>query len=613
MMQYPALPVVIPLLVAAALAAMGSLLPRRVVDLLAIFTSAAVCGICVMLMKLSGSGTIVYWFGNWKPEPHGHFPVGICFMIDPIGAGLAALVALLVLAAFLFSWVYFESIKSLYHSLMLVFLAAMCGMCLTGDLFNLFVWFELMTAAAVGLCGYKPDERTPLLGALNFAVSNTVGAFLSLSGVAMLYAFTGSLNMSEVGRSLALHNPGTLFVSIAFLLVITGFLVKAAAFPFHFWLADAHAVAPTPVCILLSGVMVELGVYAIARLYWVIFAPLLGGESEAVRIILITMGCLGAIIGGIFCFGQRHFKRLLAFSTISHVGLMLIALGLMTSSALAGLAMYVVGHGLIKGSLFICAGILLNRFGSVDEFDLRGRGREFAWVSALLIVGACGLAGLPPFATYYGQQFIDHAADEMHLQWLSLVTICAEALTAGAVLRVTGRIFVGWGMVREASSRGSSHIPMKPESKRDERGSAVPVFMWLPAAVLLVLGMAAAAWPGVRGGVQRATDRFRDGIGYQAVVLDTVPSTAVEASAVPAVHLDWKQLLSLTAPVLLAGLALFPGVIGHDANRRVGHWIARGMGKLRLIQSGRVGDYVAWLVLGIAFYGILLILLRGRT
>ncbi len=291
-MQYPALPVVIPLLLAAILAASGSLLPRRLLDSLAILTSAGVCAICFQLVKLSSAGTIVYWFGNWQPDPHGHFPVGICFTIDPIGAGLAGLVALLVLAAFVFSWGYFESIKSLYHALMLVFLAAMCGLCLTGDLFNLFVWFELMTATAVGLCGYKSEERWPLLGALNFAVSNTVGAFLSLIGVAMLYASTGTLNMSEVGRSLAGHNPGTVFVSVAFLLVISGFLVKAAAFPFHFWLADAHAVAPTPVCILFSGVMVELGVYAIARLYSVIFAPLLGVESDAVRFVLIAMGCL---------------------------------------------------------------------------------------------------------------------------------------------------------------------------------------------------------------------------------------------------------------------------------------------------------------------------------
>ncbi|HTW95724.1 MAG TPA: proton-conducting transporter membrane subunit, partial [Tepidisphaeraceae bacterium] len=318
----PCFPVVIPLLVAAIMAATGSLFPRRALDVAGILTSAAILAVCCWLAKLSANHTIVYWFGNWQPAPHSHFPVGICFMIDPVGAGMAALVAGLVLTAFIFSWGYFQSVKAFYHAMMLVFMAAMCGLCLTGDLFNLFVWFELMTAAGVGLCGYQSQERAPLLGALNFAVSNTVGAFISLTGVALLYAYTGSLNMSEVGQSLLIQHTGPLFVLMTFVLVSCGFLVKSAAFPFHFWLADAHAVAPTPVCILFSGVMVELGVYAVARLYWVIFAPSLGAQSDGVKIVLITMGSLGALVGGIFCFGQRHLKRLLAFSTISHVGLM---------------------------------------------------------------------------------------------------------------------------------------------------------------------------------------------------------------------------------------------------------------------------------------------------
>ena len=199
--------------------------------------------------------------------------------------------------------------------------------------------------------------------------------------------------------------------------------------------------------------MVELGVYAIARLYWVIFAPLMGANSHAVQVMLITMGSIGAIVGGVLCFGQRHLKRLLAFSTISHVGLMFIGLGLLNPAALAGLAMYIIGHGAIKGTLFICAGILLHRFRSVDEFDLRGRGREIWPLAIIMLLGAWGLAGLPPFATFYGQSFIDHAAEEHPMKWLSIVTLCAEALTAGAVVRVTARVFLGWGLIREASSR----------------------------------------------------------------------------------------------------------------------------------------------------------------
>src|SRR5581483_11985472 len=143
-MQLAPLPVVIPLFVAAVLGMAGPFLHRRVLDVIALATSAAVTIVSIFLVFASSNGVVVYWFGNWQPTRDSHFPVGICFMVDPFGAALASLVGFLMLAAFTFSWSYFESVRALYHVLMLVFLAAMCGFCLTGDLFNLFVWFELM-------------------------------------------------------------------------------------------------------------------------------------------------------------------------------------------------------------------------------------------------------------------------------------------------------------------------------------------------------------------------------------------------------------------------------------------------------------------------------------
>src|SRR5690348_36888 len=226
------LPVVIPLLGAAFLSATSGWLARRVIDLLSCLVSAAVCAICCCLALQSRAEPIVYWFGAWKPGDFHHFALGISFVIDPIGAGMAALVALLVLAAFVFSWHYFESVKSLFHALMLVFLAGMCGLCLTGDLFNLFVWFELMSAAGVALCGYKSEEYGPLQGALNFAVTNTLGAYLSLTGIAIIYAHVGALNFAQVASALSVDNPHGWLVPIAFLFIVSGFLVKSAAFPF---------------------------------------------------------------------------------------------------------------------------------------------------------------------------------------------------------------------------------------------------------------------------------------------------------------------------------------------------------------------------------------------
>src|SRR5207247_2029244 len=147
------------------------------------------------------------------------------------------------------------------------------------DLFNIFVFFELMGAAAFALTAYRADRPGPLQGALNFAVTNSLAAFLILGGIGLLYGRTGALNLAQVGEALARRRSDGLVV-VAFLLLVVGFLIKAGAVPFHFWLSDAYAVAPIPVCVLLSGAMSDLGIHAIARLYWDVFSGPLGGHEH---------------------------------------------------------------------------------------------------------------------------------------------------------------------------------------------------------------------------------------------------------------------------------------------------------------------------------------------
>ena len=160
-----------------------------------------------------------------------------------------------------------------------------------------------------------------------------MGAYLSLSGIALIYGRTGALNMAQIGQDVARSGPDRLVVA-AFVLIITGFLIKGAIVPFHFWHADAHAVAPTPVCVLLSGVMVELGLYAVARVYWSMFGHALGHRTVITGTFL-ALGLLTAVAGALFCFRERHLKRLLAFSTISHAGLFLTGVALLIFFAFA--------------------------------------------------------------------------------------------------------------------------------------------------------------------------------------------------------------------------------------------------------------------------------------
>ena len=597
------LPVAIPLGVAAILAALNAHLPRRIADAAAILATLAAGVITFDLMLISRHSPIIYWFGGWTPRAG--TAIGISFAIDPIGAGMATFASLLVLAAVIFSLHYFESVGTMFHVLLLGFLASMCGFCLTGDLFNMFVFFELMSVSAFALCGYKNEEPSAQQGALNFAITNTVGAFMVLIGIALLYSRTGALNMAQVGRALSSQMDATIIV--AFVLIMCGFYVKAAAVPFHFWLADAHAVAPTPVCILFSGVMVELGVYAVARVYWAIMDGPFAAHRPALSGLLLTVGTVTAVVGAIMCFGQRHIKRLLAFSTISHVGLLIIAFALLTPEGLAGGALYTLGHGMVKAALFIVAGILLHRFGTVDEYELHGRGRNIRATALIFFAAGLGLAGMPPFGTFAGEHIVEHAAGIVHQSWISIIFFFAGAVTAAAVFRVTGRVFFGWGPRHDPFSGGGKKIKEERETK--DAGHGVPAVMFVPAAVLVLLALAIGVLPHMEQQARVAAFTMADHAGYQARVLDgaSLPDREPAEEQIPMAGSLARSLGATATALLMAFLALAPW---YPRKKRGAYTpIHSAMQVLRNFHTGHVGDYVAFLTFGVAAFGVVLGLL----
>jgi multicomponent Na+:H+ antiporter subunit D len=593
------LPVAIPLLAAAFLTAFGHFMAPRLDDLIGLAASAAAATISLLLLFHAAGHDFVYWFGGWHPRDG--VAIGISFTIDPFGAGVASLVGVLVTAALAFSWRYFDEVGTLFHVLMLVFLSAMTGFALSGDLFNMFVWFELMSVAAYALTGYRVEEASPLEGAINFAVTNSVGSFCSLFGTGLLYARTGALNLAQIGHALAGHRADGLVVA-AFALLIGGLLVKAAVVPFHFWLADAHAVAPTPVCVLFSGIMVELGIYGVARVYWTVFAGVPETHGPGFRAVLLGFGTAGALIGGTMCFLQRHLKRLLAYSTISHAGIFLIGVALLSDKGLAGSATYVLSHGLLKGALFLCVGILLNKLSSVDELVLHGRGRALPLTGVVFALSALAIAGPPPFGTFLGKSLIDEGATALDYHWVAPVITAASILTSGAMLRAAGRIFLGLGATSEP------YLSEEPDEQHEvEREPGRSQYLMLaPPAALAVAGIGFSLVPGLERHTEAAASRFRDTHAYVDGVLNgRVPHHAV---------LDFA-LLKLTAPsvvwgiasalgaVLLALVALNRERLRPRAVKRPLHALNVALDPLRALHSGAVGDYVTWLVVGVTVLG----------
>jgi multicomponent Na+:H+ antiporter subunit D len=606
--QLFALSVVIPLLTAAGLLAFRTLLANRrlVRDLIAVAASVSVAVMLLLLVIRTSRGDSVYWFGGFRPV--GNVVIGIDFEAGPLSAGLACLGAVLMTASMVFAWRYFPQLGTYFHVLLLTFLAGMTGFCLPGDVFDLFVWFELMGVSAYALTAYRPEERGPLQGALNFAITNSVGAYLSLSGIALIYARTGALNMAQISRYVSGHQPDGLVV-VGFLLIITGLLVKGAIVPFHFWLADAHAVAPTPVCVLFSGVMVELGLYGIARIYWSVFGTALG-HRVAISHLFLVLGVLTAVVGALFSFRERHIKRLLAFSTISHAGIFLAGFALLTPLGLAGAALAVAGHAFVKAALFLSAGIVLHRLRSVNETRLHGRGRRLRVTGVVFTLAGLGLADLPPFGSFLGQGWIDDSAGGW---WLAAICCACTVLTAGAVLRVAGGVFYGLGDPPGEDPRMAAEAN-EETGETDSGRQRTPLTMLMPPCVLVALGLAvgiAAMVPRFAAAIEAAAVRFQDQPAYAATVLNGAhvarpvalyPPSPVDVTASSVII----ALCAALGAVLLALTALYwrrlP--LRHAGSRPVAF---ANIGDR--LQSGVINDYVTWTIAGVAALGGVLALI----
>jgi len=378
----------------------------------------------IVLPLGSESATVAYQVSNWRA------PFGIVLVADALSVFMLGLAAAVSLAALSFAVLYVDSygqrltFHPLYHFMML----GVTGSFLTGDLFNLFVWFEVMLMSSyILVLFYGGPKHTR--AALNYVVLNLIGSAVMLVAIGGLYSTTGTLNMADLARRLL--DPGAYGVDVVPVLGLAGvlfavFALKAGIFPFQFWVPAAYEAAPAPVTAVLSGVVKKVGVYAIVRLYFTVFAaatlptslslPGLSGTSPLAFFgpVLFLMATASIVVGGVGAVGRENLDTLLAHSSISQVGFIALPLAVAATAPTESLRLlgvvaalvYAFNHGLAKGLLFLVSGTVFSAFGSIEFDDLGGVASRAPLLAASFLVGALALVGVPPLSGFFGKLLV---------------------------------------------------------------------------------------------------------------------------------------------------------------------------------------------------------------
>ena len=386
-------------------------------------------------------------------------PVGINLFVDHFSVVMLIIINVIGLLSLIYSLSYIENDKKSpkYYILFVLLMAGANGMMMTNDIFNLFVFFEIICLSSYLLVAYTQDKNA-LEAGLKYLIQGSVGSLLILGGIALLYMNLGTLNLSDIADRFQ-GLPVQIKVLITTFL-FSGLCVEAAIFPFNSWLPDAHSSAPSSISALLSGFVIEIALLIIMRLAYSVldgglFFPILAG-----------LGVLTLLIGEIAAFHQTNIKRALAFSSIGQVGLILFALSLGNQQAVSGGLMQVLNHALAKTALFLSVGFMIKQTGSYNYKDYKGIARKMPVSALVFVAGALSLIGVPPLFGFF-----------------SKTQIILSALKGGDALRLIEVALILTATVIEAAYFVRMFAVMY-EKTGSENAKSAP---FLPKVVLLTL------------------------------------------------------------------------------------------------------------------------------
>ncbi|MEU2006120.1 Na+/H+ antiporter subunit D [Rhodococcus sp. NPDC019627] len=525
------LPVLVPMLAAAATLVLGRR-PRaqRVITLTALI---AVLVVSALLLYLADrDGTTAIQVGGWDS------PIGITLVVDRLSAMMLVVSSIVLLAVM--AYAVGQGIRdgsedqpvSIFLPTYLALTAGISNAFLAGDLFNLYVGFEVLLAASFVLLTLGASAERVRAG-VSYVMVSMVSSLIFLAGISFAYAATGTLNLADMATRLDGIPSGTRTAIFCVLLVAFG--IKAAVFPLSTWLPDSYPTAPAPVTAVFAGLLTKVGVYAIIRAHTLLFPE---GELDNV---LMVCGLLTMLVGIFGAIAQSDIKRLLSFTLVSHIGYMVFGIALSTQSGLSGAIYYVAHHILVQTTLFLVVGLIERQAGSSSLRRLGGLAAASPVLAIVFLVPALNLGGIPPFSGFIGKVALLQAgsADAGVLAW---ILVGGGTLTSLLTLYVVARVWTKAFWRARADAPEGDLADVSPSALIDESEAdipfddradvgRIPAMMLLPTVALVGVGLAMTVFAGqiISISDRAATDLQDRSIYITAVLGDRSAAEAQEA------------------------------------------------------------------------------------
>ncbi|NNU80152.1 monovalent cation/H+ antiporter subunit D [Halovulum dunhuangense] len=473
----------------------------------------ALAAIAVGLTVLAAAGeTHVYVLGNWEA------PFGIVLVLDRLSALMVLLTSILALIVLLHAvatgW---DARGRHFHALFQFQLMGICGAFLTGDAFNLFVFFEVLLIASYGLMIHSGGRERVRAG-LQYVVMNLAGSTLFLFALGTIYATTGTLNMADLAvkvREIPVEDAA--LIRVAGMLLVIVFAIKAALFPVQFWLPGTYANAPAPVAALFA-IMTKVGAYAILRMYSTVFGPDVAATGGLFTTWLVPAAIVTLAVGAFGVLGARRLVPLIAFSVVGSMGTLMLAVAVFTPYAAMAALYYLVHSTFAAAALFLLADLVVARRNGDDALAARPATVQNGLFAALFFAAAIGMAGMPPLSGFLGKLLVLDALNPG-----PMVTLTWGAILLGSLLTI-----VGFARAGSILFWKSTALPADPEAQPTPPARALELAPGIAALAMLAL-LAAAAHP-VSGYLEATAAQLFDHDGYARAVLGTLyaPEPAME-------------------------------------------------------------------------------------